>query len=458
MKYDHIDICVSVASKDGLRRSEERVTFRTDDECENGIINLYPDITYQSWKGFGGALTESTGYNYNKMGGNDRKQLCEAYFGDNDLRYSQLRIPIDSCDFSLGHYEAVSKDDPAFTCFDLSRVEENIFPMLDDIIKQLGHSPEIMLTPWSPPAYMKTNGDRNHGGHLKENYRQIWADYICNYVCEFRKRGYDVRRISLQNEPKASQTWDSCIYSAKEERDFLNVYMREAVRKYGLDDLEIFIWDHNKERAFERASVIIDDETTDLVTGIAFHWYSGDHFGNLKLIKERFPGKRLILSEACIEFSKYEKGNELVNAQKYAHDIIGNMKNGMDMFLDWNMLLDEQGGPNHVSNFCDAPFLYDEKSSRLIKRNIEGYLWHFSHFIRPGDRLIATSVFSEYVETVAFRDDEGRLKVVILNRQTHGCMADIRIPAFSADENGRTGDLVAGIKIEPMSVSTLMIE
>lgn len=455
--YSRADIYKSTARGEELCTRKSSCTLKKDNEAENEVVNLYPCVTYQSFVGFGGALTESAGYMYGKMSKQDREKLIKEYFGKADMKFRLIRIPIDSCDFSLGHYEAVSKYDDGFVFFDLERVERNIFPMLDDIIREYGSCPEIMLTPWSPPAYMKTNGERDHGGRLRDDCRQVWADYICNYVCAFRKRGYNVKKISLQNEPKAVQPWDSCIFTTEEEREFLNVYMRKSIEKYGLDDLEIYIWDHNKERVYERACGIIDTETTDLVAGIAFHWYSGDHFESLGLIRERFPDKKLMLSEACIEFSKYDSGNVLVNAQKYAHDIIGNLNNGMDIFLDWNMLLDEQGGPNHAANYCDAPYMYDEKDNRLIKRNIAGYLWHFSHFIEAGDVRIATSSYSADVETVAFKDAAGNLKVVLLNRTGESRAVKLRIPAMCILDAADHDDMIADITLEPMSICSVAV-
>lgn len=152
---------------------------------------------------------------------------------------------------------------------------------------------------------MKDNGDRNYGGGLKPEYRKVWAAYFCRYIQEYRNRGYLVRRISLQNEPKAAQTWDSCVYSAREQKEFLRDFMWPALQENGLSDIEVFIWDHTKERAYERACEIIDETTNHMVAGIAFHWYSGDHFEALSMIRDRFPDKELILSEACIEYSKF---------------------------------------------------------------------------------------------------------------------------------------------------------
>lgn len=420
---------VSTLYKGGEKcRQEKEIELVSDGGEENSLLNLYPSVTYQVFEGFGGALTESAGYIYGQMGEEQKTQMLKEYFEEDAMGYRMVRIPIDSCDFSLGHYEAVEDEkDRAFEGFQLERVEKNILPLLNDAQKAHGGNLEIMLTPWSPPAYMKTNGDRNHGGSLKPEYRKTWADYICRYIKEYRKRGYQIKRLSLQNEPKAVQTWDSCIYTAKQEKEFLRDYMWPALQENGLSDVEVFIWDHNKERAFERACEIIDETTDSMITGIAFHWYSGDHFEALGMIHERFPDKKLILSEACIEYSKFAADDDLKNAQKYAHDMIGNMNHGMNAFYDWNVVLDENGGPNHVGNFCDAPYLFDTKNKELIRRNTADYLWHFTHFIKPGAVRIGISSYTDEVEATAFLNPDDSIVCILLNRTDHDIEVNVRL-------------------------------
>ncbi|MGN0156088.1 MAG: glycoside hydrolase family 30 beta sandwich domain-containing protein [Lachnospiraceae bacterium] len=429
-------------------KKESVIDFVSDGGEENELVNLYPQMRYQTFEGFGGALTESAGYIYNQMSKEQQQEMLHQYFNKDEMKYRMVRIPIDSCDFSLGHYEAVENEtDREFAGFNLKRVEENIFPLLNDAQAIYGDDLEIMLTPWSPPAYMKTNGDRNHGGTLKEEYKKVWADYICNYIRQYRSLGYRVKRISLQNEPKAVQTWDSCVFTAQEEKEFLRDYLWQSLQEYGLEDVEIFIWDHNKERAFERACAIIDETTDPMITGIAFHWYSGDHFEALRMIHEKFPDKKLILSEACIEYSKFAQDDYLKNAQKYAHDMIGNMNNGMNAFYDWNVLLNEEGGPNHVGNYCDAPFLFDVKEKKLQKRNTAAYIWHFSHFIQGGAVRIGVSAYRSDLECTAFINPDDTVVLVLLNRT-----------ACAIPTNIRLGDKMAKIIVEPDSIATAVLK
>lgn len=321
-----------------------------EDGAESNVVNLYPQLKYETFEGFGGALTDAAGYVYSQMSEEQRELMMHTYFSKEHMKYNIVRIHMDSCDFSTDMYEAMSEStDTEMKSFSFERTEKYIIPMLKDAEKAAGQPLEIMLSPWSPPVFMKTNGDRKHGGSLKKEYRKMWAEYICRYIEEFQKRGFIVKRISLQNEPKAVQTWDSCIYTAKEEQEFLRDYMYPTLKEHNLD-IEIFIWDHNKERAYERVVQIVDETTKDMVAGVACHWYSGDHFDGLSLIRTQFPDMKIVISESCIEYSKFDADDQTVNATRLSHEIMGDLGHGVTAFYDWNIVLDELGGPNHVGN------------------------------------------------------------------------------------------------------------
>ncbi len=421
-------ICYTTTYENNIRNTQSsEYTFIDDNGEENELVNLYPQIRKQPFEGFGGAITDSAGYVYSLLDEQQKKELMHTYFGKDAMKYNQVRIPIDSCDFSLEHYEADSnEEDTDFAQFSFSRVEKYILPLLADAEKAHGEKLNIMLSPWSPPVYMKTNGERNNGGKLKPQYRARWAEYICRYIKEYEQRGYHITALTLQNEPKAVQTWDSCVYTAEEEKEFLRDYMWPSLKAHGLDHIEIYIWDHNKERAFEWAETIIDETTSPMIAGVAFHWYSGDHFDALQMIREQHPDKKLLLSEACIEYGKFAADDYLKNAQKYAHDMIGNLNHGMNSFFDWNILLDEQGGPNHVRNFCDAPFLFDKHNHKLIEGNIAGYLWHFTHFIEPDSVRIGTTCYTDQLEVSAF-EKNGQIVFILLNRTQDTLPATVRL-------------------------------
>ncbi len=411
-----------------------KTEFTEDHGVENFAVNLYPSVRGQVFEGFGGAFTDSAGYVYSKMNEEQRSRMLHTYFDKSELNYRLGRIHLDSCDFSTEQYEAQSDArDTELEQFSLERGLKYVFPLLRDARKAAGREIGLMLSPWSPPAYMKTNGERSHGGKLKEEYRAQWAEYICLYIRKLREKGCQINRLSLQNEPAAVQSWDSCIYTAEEEKIFLRDFLYPEMKKNGQEDIEIFIWDHNKERVFERACTIIDETTDAMVAGVAFHWYSGDHFEALDYLKKRFPNKKLILSEACIEYSKYSADDYLANAQKYAHDMIGNFNNGMTAFYDWNLLLDETGGPNHVGNYCDAPFLYDTKKKELMERNTLAYIRHFSHYIQPGAVWIGSSRYTDKIEVTAFENPSQTIVVILLNREKDAQKIFVRLEGEVAE-------------------------
>lgn len=384
---------------------------------EKDLINLYPEILYQRIEGFGGAFTDAAGYVYSLMSENLRRQLIRDYFSREGLGYTWGRASIDSCDFSTETYESDSDpEDAGLKRFDISRAAQYVLPLLMDAQKEAGAPIRLMFTPWSPAAWMKTNSSRLHGGRLKpENYAR-WAAYICRYLQEFSRLGAHPAFLSPQNEPKASQTWDSCLFSAEEERLFIRDFLYPALKKQHLDQISLLIWDHNKERAFDRALHILGDpETEKKVAGIAVHWYSGDHFEALQMIRDMFPEKTIVFSEACVEYSLHPGQNQLRSARMYAHEIIGDLNHGMSLFLDWNLLLDERGGPNHVGNYCDAPVMYDTKTGEMRKNLSFDYIGHFSRFIRPGARRVGVSRFGDCVEATAAQNPDGSICAVAMN-------------------------------------------
>ncbi len=384
---------------------------------ENQAINLHPEFKYQTWEGFGGSITEAAAYTWHQMPEQLKKALIEDYFGESGLRYTQARMALDSCDACLSNYSAMDQEaDKELESFSIKRDEMYILPFVRAVQAECEEPISIMLSPWSPPPFMKTNGEKNHGGKLKEEYRDLWAEYFCRYIKEYHNRGIQIKRISIQNEPAAVQTWDSCVYTAKEEKEFLRDFLYPALKRHGLGDLEIYIWDHNKERALERAMEIIEEDTREMITGIAFHWYSGDHFEALTMLRERYPDKKLIFSEGCVEYSRFSAENQLANARMYGHDIIGDMNGGAKAFIAWTILFNSEGGPNHVNNLCEAPIMYDINKKTMEKKLCYTYIGHFSRYILPGSVRIGMSKFTDKIDVTAFERPDGVLAVVIMNR------------------------------------------
>lgn len=443
-----LNLVSTVYVKGTAKKIEKQVKFTFDPGVENKVINLYPDIRYQEIMGFGGAITESSGYVFSKMSHEKQREILDAYFGPAGNGYTMARVALDSCDFSLGNYSAVSdRLDSALSSFSLERDHQYILPMLKRAKENAQSDLVLMLSPWSPPAFMKSNGQKNGGGSLLPEYYALWAEYICRYIKEYTALGHPIAMVTVQNEPKAIQKWDSCVYTAQEEKTFLRDFLYPAMAKHGLTHVGIYIWDHNKERVYDRAKEIIDEVTGGMVAGVAFHWYSGDHFEAVQLVTQQYPDKKLVFSEGCVEYSRFDADNQLRHARMYARDIIGNLKAGMHGYLDWNILLDEKGGPNHVGNFCDAPIMCNPQTGEIDKKLSYSYIGHFSRYIKPGARRIASTVYTEMIDTVSFINPDGKLVCIFLNKTNKTLPVVIRL-------NGQ----IAEFKLTANSIATGIIE
>lgn len=377
---------------------------------ESQLLCLYPEKKYQKLLGFGGAFTEAAASVWKTLGEEERKQAVDLYFSKKGLGYTMGRLHINSCDFSLENYTYVEEGDQTLETFSVEREEQCQIPLLQAAKEAAGRL-DLLASPWSPPAYMKTNGEMNHGGKLKREYWKLWAEYIARYLTVYKEKEFPIGIVTIQNEPKAVQIWDSCIYTPEEEREFAQNFLAPALKEKRLDT-KILAWDHNKERLYEQAKTYFEGDS--VIDGEAFHWYSGDHFEQLRMTAEDYPDKLLIFTEGCVEYSRYDKNNGLKQAEMYAHDMIGNLSNGCCAILDWNLFLDEAGGPNHVGNYCAAPVMM--KEGKMVPQSSYYYIGHLSRYIQPGAVRIGSSSYTAQLEQVAFQNPDGSIVSVLLNR------------------------------------------
>jgi glucosylceramidase len=347
----------------------------------------------------------------------------EAYFSPGKgIGYTIARTNINSCDFSSDSYTYVTDGDRELKSFNIDHDRQYRIPFIKQSIAAAGGKLTLFASPWSPPAYMKTNNNMLHGGKLKPDYYQPWADYFTRFVKSYENEGIPVWGISIQNEPMATQIWESCIYSPEDERDFLKNYLGPAMHKAGLGDKKIIVWDHNRDLMVQRANVIFDDkEASKYAWGMGFHWYedwSGGQqmYNNVGIVHEAYPDKNLIFTEGCPESFNPTMYNNWGLGEEYGRSMINDFNNGAVGWTDWNILLDETGGPNHVGNYCFAPVHADLKTGRLIFTNSYYYIGHFSKFIRPGAKRIISSASRSQLLTTAFINEDGKVAVVVMNQ------------------------------------------
>jgi glucosylceramidase len=373
--------------------------------------------TFQTLLGFGGAFTEAAAVTWLKLGLEQRDAMLRDCFDAHQGHgYTLGRVHINSCDFALGNYSHVEvPDDTELASFSIERDRQALLPFIQAAQRVAGRPLQLLASPWSPPPWMKTNAQMNHGGKLLPEFRDAWARCYVRFIEEYAREGVPIWGVSVQNEPAATQHWDSCLYSAEEERDFVRDYLGPALANAGLGHVKIVIWDHNRDLIVERASVIYSDAgAARYVWGAGFHWYGESHFDHLQLVHDAWPDKHLLFTEGCQEGGPHHGSWAL--GERYAHSIINDLNNWTVGWIDWNLLLDEHGGPNHVGNHCSAPILADTSHSALQHQSSYWYIGHFARFVRPGAKRALCAASSTQLEATAFINPDGSFAVVALNR------------------------------------------
>ena len=414
---DTIQVFRTAKSTNDRLTEKSPLTFQTETP-DLPSVSVDSQHHFQTIEGFGGAFTEAAADTFYKMPPAVRAEILMAYFDlSSGNGYSLCRTHINSCDFSLGNYAyAETPGDVELKHFSIDHDRRQLIPMIKEAVRVAGQPLKLLASPWSPPAWMKTNGQMNQGGKLKQEYRETWARYYARYVKEYEQEGLPIWGLSVQNEPLAVQTWDSCIYTGEEERDFVRDYLGPTLEKAGLlDRVRILIWDHNRDLMYERARSVYDDPlAARYVWGTAFHWYMGDHFENVQLTHDAFPDKQLLFTEGCVEGGPHIDAWEI--GERYARSVLQDLNHWTVGWLDWNMLLDQRGGPNHAGNYCSAPLMADTDKGKLYYQNSYYYLGHVTRFVRPGAQRIISAPSLDELETTAFLNVDGRIAVVVLNR------------------------------------------
>jgi len=385
-------------------------------------IFVGPNKTFQTMLGIGSALTDASAETFYKLPKDKQQEFLTAFYDkQKGIGYSLARTNIQSCDFSSDSYSYVSENDAALETFNIKHDLKYRVPFIKQAIAAAGGKLTLFASPWSPPAWMKDNNDVLHGGKLKPEFDQDWANFYIKFINAYQKQGIPVWGLTVQNEPMATQKWESCVYTAAEERDFVKNYLGPTLYKNGMADKKLIVWDHNRDQVYQRASVILEDKAAaKYVWGVGYHWYetwtgSPMLFNNVKNVHESFPDKNLIFTEGCIEKFDFTRLNDWSLGEKYGQSMIRDFNNGTVGWTDWNILLDEKGGPNHVGNYCFAPAIADTRSGQLIYTNIYYYMGQFSKFVRPGDKRIISSSNRESLLTTAFINAQGNLAVIVMN-------------------------------------------
>jgi len=439
--------CFLTARDTGARLTEQPALPSQDGEPGLPTVMVNTGRMFQQIEGFGGAFTESSAVNWLALGTERRQQVLEAYFDPaRGHGYSLCRVHMGSCDFALGNYaHAEVDDDMALASFTIERDRQALLPFIRAAQQVAGAPIKLLASPWSPPAWMKTSGRMNGGGTLRPECRRAWARCYARFIEAYAAEGVPIWGVSVQNEPMATQRWDSCLYTAEEERDFVRDYLGPELEAAGLGQVKIVIWDHNRDLMVERANAVYSDPAAArYVWGTGFHWYGEDHFDHVQQVHDAWPDKQLLFTEGCQEGGPHHGSWEL--GERYARSMINDLNRWTVGWIDWNLVLDQQGGPNHVGNFCSAPIHTDAASDTFSLQSSYYYLGHFARFVRPGARRVLCASSRQDTEATAFRNVDGSAALVMMNRTGQSQRLAVRI------------DDASGVaELPPRSIATCVV-
>jgi O-glycosyl hydrolase len=324
---------VETAKDNGHRLSAMPAPTKAAASAENTIV-CDPSKTFQEIVGFGGALTESSAWVLAQLPQEQRMEILRRYYDPKEgIGYTLARTHINSCDFSLSMWSLTpTPGDYDLHDFTLDPMRRWLMPLIHDTRNVAGGDRfKLMASPWSPPAWMKTNNRMDDGGSLRNEYRPAWA----------------------------------------------NVYV-------------------------------------------------SDDYASSARVHEKYPDKHILFTEGCVEGAPGNMG-KWENGERYARNIIGDFSNHVCGFIDWNIVLDQRGGPNHVGNFCDAPVIVDTNTKKVTYGPSFYYLAHFSKFVQPGARRIHSEGGPKGIQSIAFNNPDGTLAIVVVNptKQAAGFALDV---------------------------------
>jgi glucosylceramidase len=421
-----VTIYTTADSTDLKLTLSNKLTFRKGKQPLETEVCVFvnPNKIYQTFLGIGGAITDASAEVFAKLPLDKQQELLNAYYDkEKGIGYTLARTNIHSCDFSSESYTYISEGDTNLSSFSIEHDKIYRIPLIKRAIEAAG-SLTLFASPWSPPAFMKDNNNMLNGGKLLPEFYGTWAKYFTKFIRAYEKEGVPVWGITVQNEPMATQTWESCIFAAEEERDFLKSFLGPTMEKEGLDDKKIIVWDHNRDLMNHRADVIFSDsEASKYTWGMGFHWYESwsggeEMYNNVEKVKEAYPDKNLLFTEGCAESFRPDGYQTWKNAERYGRSMINDFNNGTVGWTDWNILLDENGGPNHVGNFCFAPVHAITTTGELIFTPAYYYIGHFSKFIRPDAKRVSTVCSRSQLLSTSFINEDDKMVTVVMNQSS----------------------------------------
>ena len=411
-------------------------------------VRVNIDAKKQIITGFGGAFTEASATLLNQLGKENRAKILNAYFSKEGANYSLTRTHMNSCDFSVSNYSYTPvADDVALEHFSIEEDRNDLIPMIKEAMAISEEGFKLFASPWTAAPWMKDNKSWV-GGKLLPKYYDTWALFFSKYVDAYRAEGIDIWGFTVENEPHGNgNNWESMLYSPKEMTDFVVNHLSPKLQADGKGELVILGYDQNREGIKEWVDEMYkDEETASHYDGTAIHWYEStyNYFPEaLQYAHNKAPNKYLIQTEACVDdeipvwkddawywkkeatdwgYKWREEEKKYLHPKyapvnRYARDIIGCLNNWVDGWVDWNMVLDRQGGPNWKKNWCIAPVIVDPEKDEIYLTPLYYVMAHFSKFIRPGAAVLEVDNKEKDLMITAALNSDQSVAVVVFNQE-----------------------------------------
>ncbi|CAK8681572.1 unnamed protein product [Clavelina lepadiformis] len=372
------------------------------------VITLDFEKRYQMIKGFGGAVTDAATINMMSLSAKTRENLLRSYFGVKGIEYNIGRVPIASCDYSTHEYTYLdTPNDFNLTTFALAKEDMDYkIPILKHIYNITAKPISLYASSWSAPAWMKTNDNEIGRGWLKgqagDEYHKTWAKYYTKFFDEYKKHGFEFWGMTVQNEPSngllTSCSWQCLGFTAETERDFIKTDLGPEMHNAGYEKIKIMILDDQRMFLPTWPKIVFGDkEAEKYVSGVGVHWYWNWLVGPTVLADTHnaFPDKFILATEACNKDSPGPDLGSWDDGVKYSNDILDNLNNWAVGWVDWNMCLDINGGPNWAKNYDDSPIIANATADEFYKQPMFYHLGHFSKFLPEGSVRIHSSANTE---------------------------------------------------------------
>lgn len=522
-----------VTSEAGDKITEKPgIAFVQGEASEGTIIRIYPSIKKQEIDGIGSSFTEASAFVLAHLDKKSRAEVMKKIYGDNGANFSLTRTHIGSCDFCVeGKYSYLDKKgDTELKSFSIKPDKEgfnpdkypgiqdptyDLLPMIKEAIeiknRQEDNELRIVASAWTAPPWMKDiddyyikgtpeNNYEGTGGKLKPKYEEIYADYLIRYLKEYKKERVNIWGITPVNEPHGNNgQWESMHFTPESQNMFIKNYLGPKLIESGLNDVNLLIYDQNRDGLEHWADVILGDkETVKYVYGSAVHWYESTkkvYEDVFEKVHAKYPDKAIIHTEGCIDDlgkvapmgitdpANFKEENwfdndsfwwndnatdwgysalwEGVNSEehpiytpvhRYARNIIVSIDHWLKGWIDWNVVLDQRGGPNHVGNYCGAPIMIDLKSKQIYYTPIYYILAQFSRTIRPGDKAVQTE------KILAGLDNDALHACATINKDNLLTIQLLNTTKGSLEFSLQIEDQYAIIKMIPNSVQTVRVQ